>query len=200
MLNHFPGGIRANATYVACAVLENAARCKLDICLVCKQCTVRAELGGFRRGPDWPIWYAEYLQAPFSEVMQTPFTRSQLVYCLMDADFERAARDPGSDWPGFYADQFIERHAPSETVSEDKLSLYHFRWCPFCAMVSSAIDRLGLEVEGRDILENSDYREQLMAARGRATVPVLRIDSPDGEERWMPESRDIVRYLKTISC
>ncbi len=32
------------------AVLENAARCKLDISLVYKQCTVRAELGGFRRG------------------------------------------------------------------------------------------------------------------------------------------------------
>ena len=65
-------------------------------------------------------------------------------------------------------------------------------------MVSSAIDRLGLDIESRDIMENPDYREQLMAARGRATVPVLRIDSPDGEERWMPESRDIVRHLKTM--
>jgi hypothetical protein len=27
-------------------------------------------------------------------------------------------------------------------------------------------------------------------------APVLRITSPDGSERWMPESRDIVRYLE----
>jgi len=56
-----------------------------------------------------------------------------------------------------------------------------------------------LEVERRDILENPEYFEQLMTARGRTTVPVLRIDSPDGKERWIPESRDIMHYLKTIS-
>jgi glutaredoxin len=149
--------------------------------------------------PDWPIWYAGYLQNPLSEVMRTKFTRSQLVYCLMDADFERAASDPCSDWQDFYAGQFIERHAPSETVSRDKLSLYHFPGCPFCAMVSSTIKRLGLEVERRNILESPDYFKQLIAARGRTTVPVLRIDSPDGGERWIPESQDIMRYLKTIS-
>ncbi len=28
------------------------------------------------------------------------------------------------------------------------------------------------------------------------TVPVLRITSPDGEQRWLRESADIVRYLQ----
>lgn len=149
--------------------------------------------------PEWPIWYAGHLQEPLGKALQTHFTRSQLVYCLMDADFEQAARDSESDWPLFYADQFIERYAPSDTVSEDKLSLYHFRGCPYCSMVSSAIDRLGLKIENRDIMQNSEYHEQLVAARGRATVPVLRIDSPDGGVRWMPESREIVRFLETLA-
>ena len=149
--------------------------------------------------PDWPIWYAEYLQAPLGKLLQTDFTRSQLVYCVMDADFERAARAPERDWPEFYADQFIERYARSPTPSEDRLALYYSRTCRFCAIVTSAIDRLGFDIELREIFEEPRYREQLVEARGRATVPVLRITSPDGEERWMPESRDIVRYLETVS-
>ena len=148
--------------------------------------------------PDWPIWYAEHLQTPLTEAMQMSFTKSQLVYCLMDADFEHTARAPDSDWPEFYADQFVEHFALSTTPAKDKLVLYHSHSCPFCAFVRSAIDRLGLDVELREIFEDSRYREELVAARGRATVPVLRITSPDGEERWMPESRDIVRYLEMM--
>ena len=149
--------------------------------------------------PEWPIWYAEHLQAPIADALGTPFTKSQLVYCVMDADFEQTARAPGSDWSEFYADQFVERYARSPAPSEDKLALYHSRRCPFCALVTSAIDRLGLDVELREIFDEPRYREQLVEARGRATVPVLRITSPDDEERWMPESRDIVHFLETVS-
>lgn len=149
--------------------------------------------------PDWPIWYAEHLQTPFAEALQTPFTKSQLIYCLMDADFEQIARAPESSWPEFYADQFIERYARGATPAKDKLALYYSRSCPFCAIVTSAIDRLGLDVELREIFEDDRHRKELVEARGRATVPVLRITSPDGKERWMPESQDIVRYLETTS-
>ncbi|MCP4300428.1 MAG: glutaredoxin [Gammaproteobacteria bacterium] len=149
--------------------------------------------------PEWPIWYAEYLHTTIADAVQTPFTKSQLIYCLMDADFEHTARAPDSDWPEFYADHFVECYSGSTTPAEDKLALYYSRSCPFCALVTSAIDRLGLDVELREIFEDSEYREQLVEARGRATVPVLRITSPDGEERWMPESRDIVRYLEEMS-
>ncbi len=149
--------------------------------------------------PEWPIWYAEHLQAPIADALGTPFTKSQLVYCVMDADFEQTARAPESEWSEFYADQFVERYARSPAPSEDKLALYHSGSCPFCALVTSTIDRLGLDVELREIFEEPRYREQLLEARGRATVPVLRITSPDGEERWMPESRDIVRYLESVS-
>ena len=150
--------------------------------------------------PEWPIWYAGHLQEPISRFLQVPLTRSELVYCLMNAENERIARAPDSDWPEFYAGQFIEHCAKSATQETDRLILYHSRSCPFCALVTSAIDRLQLDVEQREIFEDPQYREELVAARGRATVPVLRIVSPQGDERWMPESRDIVRYLETIAA
>jgi glutaredoxin len=148
--------------------------------------------------PDWPIWYADYLRAPFAEQLDMKFHKSQLIYCLMNANFEHQARSPESDWSEYYADQLIERCAPSETPAEDKLALYHFSGCPFCSMVRANIERLGVDVELRDIFEDARYRDELVEARGRATVPVLRITSPNGEERWVPESRDIVSYLEKI--
>jgi glutaredoxin 2 len=76
------------------------------------------------------------------------------------------------------------------------LALYHFDGCPFCMRVRRAIDATGIDVELRNIYEEPGYLQELRDARGRTTVPVLRITSPDGEERWMPESSDIVRYLQ----
>jgi glutathione S-transferase len=63
--------------------------------------------------------------------------------------------------------------------------------------VRSVIDELGLDVELRDIYGNTKHLDELREARGRTTVPVLRITGADGEDRWMPESTDIVRYLQT---
>ena len=149
--------------------------------------------------PDWPIWYAEHLHTSIAELLQTPFTVSELVRCLIDADVEHTARVPDSNWPEFYADHFVECFARSATPAQDRLALYHSQSCPFCEFVRSAIDRLGLDIELREIFEERQFRDELIAARGRATVPVLRITSPDGEERWMPESRDIVRYLEEMA-
>ncbi len=147
--------------------------------------------------PDWSIWYADYLKEPFAQRLDMNFHKSQLIYCLMNADFEHQARSPDSNWSEYYADEIIERYAPSDNSEEDKLALYHFNGCPFCSMVRSAVDRLGIDVELRDIFDNPEYRKELIEVRGRTTVPVLRITSPGGEERWMPESRDIERYLAT---
>lgn len=145
---------------------------------------------------DWPIWYADYLLGPLADHIDMAFTRSLLVYCLLDADFEHQARAKDRPWQDFYADEFVERFAPSENPGQDKLALYHFDGCPFCAFVRSAIDRLELDVELRDIFNNPGHRRDLIGARGRATVPVLHITSPNGIERWMPESQFIVQYLE----
>ncbi len=145
--------------------------------------------------PDWPIWYAGYLHERLAKVLQTAFTKSELVYCLMNADFERDALAPDSNWHEFYAGHFIEHFAPADTPAKDKLALYHFEGCPYCMRARAAIDRLGVEVELRDIFADIRHRDELVSAQGRATVPVLHITSPNGEVRWMPESADIVRYL-----
>lgn len=78
----------------------------------------------------------------------------------------------------------------------DGLTLYATRWCPFCIRVFRVLDRLGLEVDVADPTRDSAARDALWQARGRGTVPVLRIERPDGEVEWMPESADIVAWLR----
>lgn len=78
-----------------------------------------------------------------------------------------------------------------------KLALYHFMSCPYCARVRRVIDELDLDVELRDIDHEPAHLAALVKARGVRTVPVLRITS-DAEDRWMPESADIVAYLRAL--
>jgi glutaredoxin len=146
--------------------------------------------------PEWPLWYADHLQKPLGQALDTEFYKSQLIYCLMNADYEHEAFAPETDWEEFVAHQFMDHYAPSETAEADKLALYYSPTCGFCRRVMRAIDRLGLDVEMRNVIESNDRRDELIEARGRATVPVLWIQSPDGEERWMPESMDIIHYLE----
>lgn len=74
------------------------------------------------------------------------------------------------------------------------LSLYLFEGCPYCERVRNASRALGVQLVERNIHRDPDALTELRDARGRATVPVLRIEGPDGV-RWLPESADIVRYL-----
>lgn len=75
------------------------------------------------------------------------------------------------------------------------LALFHYSGCPFCTMVDRVLEQLGLEVERHDILRDPSAREALIAATGRQTVPVLRIGE-GADAKWMPESRDIMRWLQ----
>lgn len=86
---------------------------------------------------------------------------------------------------------------PTEPTNTEDLALYMYPTCPYCRRVMTTLRRLGVEVEYRNIRENSAYRDELLEARGKTTVPVLRIRSsdPDEEDEWMPESADIIQYL-----
>lgn len=84
-------------------------------------------------------------------------------------------------------------------MTQPQLALYVTPFCGFCRHVVSAIQQLGLAVEIRNIAEDRQALEDLYNARGRTTVPVLRITSPEGEQ-WMPESRDIVQYLQALKA
>jgi glutathione S-transferase len=83
-----------------------------------------------------------------------------------------------------------------ERVPAEGITLYQFRGCPFCSRVEAALETLGVDVEIRDTLTDEASADELFAATGRQTVPVLRIEQPDGSFRWMPESADIIDYLR----
>ena len=155
-----------------------------------------ASTGG--KDPEWALWYADHLAGPVAELLGTTLTKSELVACLLAAEQEHHATDPEAAWPKYYAARFAECFAASPTATSDTLALYHFDGCGFCTIVRRAIDELGLDVELRNIWDDPEHRRALAQARGRTTVPVLRITTPDGEDRWMPESRDIIRYLKQM--
>lgn len=76
-----------------------------------------------------------------------------------------------------------------------KLALYHYPTCFYCRRVRKEIQRLGIEVEERDIWSDSQAMQDLVNARGRRTVPVLKIQEGDSV-KWMPESRDIIHFLR----
>lgn len=82
--------------------------------------------------------------------------------------------------------------------SATRLSLYYYDTCGYCRRVLRVIDELGLDVELRHIYHDAEHREALVEARGRTTVPVLRIQEPDGGDHWLPESRDIIDYLRGL--
>lgn len=141
---------------------------------------------------DWAVWYASYLQQPLSQRFGRNLSRTEIVRALVEMNDEALARRPDADWKQLYAEGLVDRY---RAEPEERLSLYQFHACPFCARVRRVIEDLGAPVELRDIFENSAYRDELIEARGRPTVPVLRCDA-DGRSRWMPESADIMDYLR----
>ncbi len=77
-------------------------------------------------------------------------------------------------------------------ITQMKLVLYHFEGCPFCKIVRDTINRLGVpEVEYRDILDNSQYKEELIKMNGIRQVPCLVIDGKPSLE-----SEEIVKFLE----
>lgn len=89
--------------------------------------------------------------------------------------------------------------AAAPSASFPKLALYLSETCGYCWRVQQAIRRLGVSVELRDIWAQASHRNELLQARKRGTVPVLRIETEAGHVSWMPESRDIIRYLENYA-
>lgn len=79
-----------------------------------------------------------------------------------------------------------------------RLALYHYPTCFFCHRVRHALKSLGIASEYRNIHKEARWRQDLLDARGRQTVPVLRIEKDDGEVVWLAESREIISYLQSL--
>lgn len=86
--------------------------------------------------------------------------------------------------------QYTEPSVPAS------LSLYHTPYCPYCLIVRREMKRLGVSAELRSLYDDAQYPASLMTELGRTTVPVLRIQGTDGSVTWMPESADIIDYLR----
>ena len=83
-------------------------------------------------------------------------------------------------------------------MSTIRLSLYYSDSCSYCWQVMRAVERYGLAVELRDVDQNPHFREELVSARGRGTVPVLRVEDDEGVT-LVPESIDVIRYLRDFA-
>ncbi len=78
------------------------------------------------------------------------------------------------------------------------LALYQYQSCPFCAVTRQAFNKLGLNVEIRDVLRQPKYRSDLIQHGGSPQVPCLRIEKENGEAKWLYESRDIIKYFHNL--
>lgn len=76
-------------------------------------------------------------------------------------------------------------------MSAPKLELFKYNSCPFCQRVMMAVQKLGIDVEMHDIMQNPEDLKFHVEKTGRRTVPCLYIN---GEPMF--ESGDIISYLE----
>ena len=76
------------------------------------------------------------------------------------------------------------------------LKLYMRNGCGFCVMVIREIKRLGISVEPKNIWEDEQANQDVLANTGAKVVPVLYYEDNEGNAHWMPESIDIIYFLR----
>jgi glutaredoxin 2 len=64
----------------------------------------------------------------------------------------------------------------------------------------SVVNALNIDIELKDINDNSAYREELMQGGGKRQVPCLRTITSNGESSWLYESADIIKFFQKISA
>ena len=58
--------------------------------------------------PEWPLWYAAYLQTTLNELLGAQLTQAEIVYYLVLADKQYPATEPPQTWSDYFA-EFIVR-------------------------------------------------------------------------------------------
>lgn len=94
-------------------------------------------------------------------------------------------------------------NASLKRVSVQKLALYHFQSCPFCAITrevikgleKGAMNKKALKIEQKDILKHAEFRKELIQGGGKPQVPCLKIEADNGTIHWLYESSDIIDFL-----
>lgn len=63
--------------------------------------------------PEWPLWYAAYLQTALSDLLGQTLTQSQIVYLIVGLDQQHQEEAPTTPWYEFYARRLLaEEHDP----------------------------------------------------------------------------------------
>ena len=79
----------------------------------------------------------------------------------------------------------------------DGHQLFYFATCPYCIAVRLALCWYRVKIPLKDILFHPSNCTELIDGGGKSQVPCLRIESKDGNVRWMYESADIIRYVRS---
>lgn len=61
--------------------------------------------------PEWPTWYAPFIQAKVWDGFGEVPTQSELIHLLVAADKAHRAAASEEPWPSFYATYLLERLA-----------------------------------------------------------------------------------------
>ena len=95
--------------------------------------------------------------------------------------------------PPIIREPMVQQGIDRETAN---MAIYEYRACPFCMKTRRALRRLSLRIELRDALHDPQHKKDLLEQGGKTQVPCLRISTPDGDDTWMYESSDIIRFLE----
>lgn len=99
----------------------------------------------------------------------------------------------GAAEPAPVDDLPLPTHVPSPDQPR-RLILYTGGACPYCVRVKAAMERLGLEIEERDVLFREGAQAELIEGTGGAQVPALFIDGQP-----LLESALIIRWLQAYA-
>ncbi len=56
------------------------------------------------------------------------------------------------------------------------VTVYSASWCAFCHAAKQYLDKLGIEYTEKDIEENREYAEEVVAKSGQMGIPVIDIN------------------------
>ena len=60
--------------------------------------------------PDWPLWYADYLQDKLPPLLEASLTRSELTYLIVYLSKLQPLEAPGGRWARYYAKILVDKY------------------------------------------------------------------------------------------
>jgi len=91
----------------------------------------------------------------------------------------------------------VQRDAATQQKLDEetsRYSMYQYAACPFCVKVRRAMKKQNINVKLINAKE-PQHGADLVALGGEMKVPCLRISNENGEDTWLYESNEIIRFL-----